>query len=248
MLSRFCLIFILTLSKLCAGDLYSILLCDTAAMNIGDSIEMDLKNMRDEVTRIQWYTNLRLVETEFSGENLIPSNVFQYVENLQLNPDDVVIFFFTGHGYRTRSKIDNPWPNLFCSITGQGIDYHYITKLIEEKNPALLLSICDCCNNILPESSAPEVVSKDLIAEGFDSRTRRNYEKLFLETFGVIRIRSSDVGEYSWCNSQGAVFLTAFLESFQKHARNDKEASWEDIFNTTTSKVLKLQTPAYEVY
>jgi hypothetical protein len=203
--------------------------------------------MQNEVTRIQWYTQLRLIEINFTGENLVPSEIFNFIRDIQFNHDDVVIFFFTGHGYRTPSKINNPWPNLYCSITEQGVDFYQITKLLEEKNPGLLVALCDCCNNILPESAAPEVISKEFLSEAMDTRLRENYQSLFLQTTGVIRVRSSDVGEYSWCNSRGAVFLLAFLESLQKHTRSDQRATWKNIFDTTVSKVIKLQTPVYEL-
>lgn len=247
MLSRICLIFVLTMGQLQGGDLYSILLCDTYASNIEDSIKIDLKNIRNEVTRIQWYTQLRLIEVNFNGVDLVPSDVFQYVLDAEFNPDDVVIFFFTGHGYRTPSKRGNPWPNLYCSITGEGIDFYEITQLLAAKNPGLLVSMCDCCNNILPDSVAPDLYSKEYISESVDAQLRQNYQSLFLQTTGVIMVRSSDVGEYSWCNSKGAIYLLAFLDSLQSHTRNNTNVTWENILNSAASKVIKLQTPVHEL-
>ncbi len=241
------LFFVLILGQLQAGDLYSILLCDTYAANISESIENDSINMRKEISRIQLYTQMRSIEINFNGLDLFPSDIYEYLSNLQFNPDDVVIFYFTGHGYRTPSKINNPWPNLYCSIAGQGIDFREITNLLLEKNPRLLLSLCDCCNNSIPDPVAPDVVSRDWAYKLTESQVKSNYEKLYLETSGLIMIRSSEVGEYSWCNSKGAIYTLALLDSLQYYIRNYKDVYWDTILTGANKKVIKYQKPVYEL-
>lgn len=247
MMSRFCIFFILIIGRLQGGDLFSIILCDTEAGNISDSIVLDLKYMRNEVARIQSYTQMRLIETIFEGDALYPNEIYNFLEGMAFNPDDVVIFYFSGHGYRTPSKGSNPWPNLYFSVAEQGMDFFDVTELLRAKNPRLLLSMCDCCNNSIPDNAAPDVYEKEWMSESMDSQIRENYKKLFMDTSGLIMVRSSDVGEYSWCNAKGALYTLAFLESLKSYIRNSKNVTWEAILSDASLRVLKHQTPIYEL-
>jgi hypothetical protein len=245
MMTRFCLFFILMIGQLQAGDLYSIILGDTVADNISESIVQDVNHLQDEISRIQFYTGMRLIEIKFEGSELYAENIYSYLGDLVFSPDDVVIFYYSGHGYRTPSKGSNPWPNLYFTVSGEGVDFYDITYLLKDKNPRLLLSICDCCNNSIPDGLAPSVYEKELIIQSRDY-LKANYKKLFMDISGLIMIRSSEVGEYSWCTPNGALYTSAFLDSLKNNLRL-KKTSWESILSGAGAKVLKYQTAVYDM-
>jgi hypothetical protein len=117
-----------------ATNLHAIILCDTTADNIGFSVEADLKRVRLEIQKIGNFTDMQIKESIFIGHN-IDNDLLQKLKGLEIEPDDVAIFFFSGHGFRTDSKQDNIWPNLYLSPINRGLDFNLIITTLEEKKP-----------------------------------------------------------------------------------------------------------------
>jgi len=226
-----------------AGELIAVLVCDTEASNIEDASAADLESMRREASRICQHTGLSLREVVFS-ENLRPKPFYRTLKALSVTDEDVVLFYFSGHGYRTPSK-ENPWPNLFFSASKSGVDFFEVTRRLEQKRPRLLISIADCCNNILPTHYAAPVYHGSLFAKA-PSRVVLNYQQLFLEQTGTVIVASSEVGEYSWCISKGALFTLAFVESLQIETKKRAgEADWQTLLDRAAYTVRARQHPLY---
>jgi hypothetical protein len=230
------------------GDIIAIIVCDTHAGNIENAVIMDLNNIRAEAQRIAEYTESDLKEMIFDGASLDPSDFLTTLKSLKFSANDSILFYFSGHGYRTYAKDDKiPWPNLFFSDSGKGIDYTQVLKILTAKNKRLLLAIADCCNNFMDDDIAPPVVKKDIKSKRDIERMKVNYKKLFLEK-GNILVASSDISELSWCYNRGAVFTLALLEILQEEAQHKKSPTWKSILNKTSEKIKKHQTPVYLIY
>ena len=105
------------------GELVLLLNCDTEANNLEESVYSDLQNIRDEALRISHLTGMPIREISFQGYELNVKAVLNSLNSLKIKNDDVLIYYFSGHGYRTPSKKDNPWPYLFFSKSGFAVDY-----------------------------------------------------------------------------------------------------------------------------
>jgi hypothetical protein len=169
-----------------AANLHAIIVADTTDESIGDSTTVDCSNMRAEMKKIAHFTKLDLKETTIEGEDVVPGKVLDKLDNLDIQSDDVVIFYFSGHGYRTDGKKDSPWPNLFFSRVEKGIDFELIGKRLEQHDPRLLLVIADVCNSIIAEEYAPALVTRSLLESIFAEES--NPLKLFFLLTGVIPI------------------------------------------------------------
>ncbi len=227
------------------GELVLFLACDTEAKNIETSVYKDLSNMRDEALRISHYTGLPIKEISLIGHELTPPAVLNALKFLDVEHDDVVLFYFSGHGFRTPSKEDDPWPNLFFSQTWEGIDYGKVIDILSDKYPRLLITVADCCNNIMEEHVAPPIFI------GKVDRTRKEikeqaYRELFMETEGRVLVASSQIGEFSWSVSKGALFTSAFLESLKKESEKGC-SNWKTILDRSSRKVKFYQNPYYQV-
>jgi len=244
-LKTFCLLYFLVLgvcgffSKAESADFFAIFLCDTFAENIQLPVKKDLYAMRQEAKRIAGYTNLNLKELILEGGDLFPKFVFKNIKQLSFQPEDIVFFYFSGHGYRTASKGSVPWPNLFFTAARRGVDFDEICTILQKKKPQLLLAVADCCNNY----------RRDVIQERQEkgrflkSMLIANYRNLFLYTKGVIKIASSKPGEHSWAVKTGSVYTNAFLKNLEYETVQFQKASWASLLDRTALDVCHYQTP-----
>ncbi len=224
------------------ADCVMILVCDTIADNINDSVYKDLQNMQAEGRRISEYTGMPLVEVIFTGDDLRGEELLAVLRGLQLQSDDFVFFFFSGHGYRTPSKGKDPWPNFYFTLEDQGLDFGLVIEILRGKNPRLLLALADCCNTEFDDDIAPLLVKAPKLRE-----IRKNYQRLFLDAKGEILIASSKIGEASWAIPSGSVYSLAFLEGLRKETHYAKKAAWSPLLKSVKKSVKKYQTPYHQI-
>lgn len=225
-------------------DVITIVACDTHANNLQTAVRNDLVNIRNEAAKIALYTKLDLKELIFDGDTMEPKTFLSTLRSLKFAKDDIVFFYFSGHGYRTYSKEEaNFWPDLFFTKAGEGVDYSQVLQILSSKNPKFLLAIADCCNNYLDDLTAPPVIKQALKPN--TTALEKNYKKLFLEMKGSILIASSSVSEYSWSYPKGAVFTLAFIQSLTEETTRKSDPKWQVILNKTTQRIKRHQTPIY---
>ncbi len=232
------LLVILSTSPGYAAKLHSILIGDTADTGIGAFT--DIRNMKRQIQTIERMTGMTVREKNLSGKTFTIKDSLNALKKLNIGNDDVVIFYYSGHGYRTENKDPiSPWPVLFFSWEEDGMSLDTAVDIIKSKNPRLTIIMADCCNSYLPETLAPlfKVGAKavpDL------STMVDNYKKLFLKTSGLIIVASSEVGEYSYGNRiEGGLYTTAWLSSLRDEVTSDEEPSWEHIFATSIKNIHK---------
>lgn len=245
MFKKICLLLLLLFIKGEGGELILFLACDTDAKNIELSVHNDLYNIRNEALRVSYHTGLPLKEFSFVGSELQPKSVLHTLQSLEIEDDDLVFFYFSGHGFRTPEKAEDPWPNLFFTQSCYGLDFGKVISILSKKHPRLLIAVADCCNNIMAEEVAPPVYRQG------SAKTRKEkianfYKKLFLETEGKILVASSEIGEFSWGIPKGALFTLALLESLKVESEKGS-ADWKKILERSSWKVMKYQHPYYEM-
>ncbi len=231
-----------------AANLITVIVADTADESIGSSTAADFQKVRAEAQKISSYTGLRLKEVTLKGKDVRPAVLLRKMEQLRVNEDDVVFFYFSGHGYRTSDKEGNPWPNLFFSLVSEGIDFSFVAKELQEKKPRLLLLLADVCNSFVPDAWAPPLVYKAFGGAAPDQEViKANYRSLFLETSGTVMITSSEVGEYSYATPEGGLFTLEFLKSLNKAVKSTEYPDWELILGESSINVAPDQHPIWNV-
>ena len=101
------------------------------------------------------------------GDNCSPYKCKSDIQNLRCSPQDIVIFYYIGHGgrsYRTDAN-QHPWPKMWFSQDDPDkmIDLGWVHDQLKAKNPRMLLTIGMCCNGrqnlpstLTPTFSGPE--------------------------------------------------------------------------------------------
>jgi hypothetical protein len=232
-----------------AANIHAIVVCDTLADSIGASVTEDLKKVHQELVKISANTHLKLQEKQFTSKD-VNGKILDYIKHQTFGNDDVVLFFFSGHGYRTDTKHNNIWPNMYLTPENIGIDFYLVVKTLAEKEPRLIIAIADCCNNIIPEEFEPVKIKRTEFYMGASSQVvRRNYQNLFLNHSGTIIMSSSKPGEYSWGTRRGGLFTLALFESLNKEILSPQLADWYVLLDRASLNVVKRdlsQTPQYE--
>ncbi len=240
LLPLFILVITLSQHSLDAANLYAFLVCDTHASEIEESVEEDYKNMKKEVRRICRYTGLRPRIRRYTSYR-VDDGIIDAINRLKVDEDDVVIFYYSGHGMRFDSQ-DDPWPVLDFEYGNRQTTQWEITQELISKGPRLILSIADCCNNF---------ITKSLITKGSSRDRRDNYRRLFLDSSGTYIASGASPGEYSfglndnWWSAgirKGGFFTNALLETIRQETNQENTSlTWDAIFELAILKTHEYQ-------
>lgn len=144
------LCFVLTfccISKVEAASFHAILVTDT----VGGEFELmgSVDNMQREVKKIAAITGLTLNGLVFEGWQVQIDNVLSEISKLVIEPDDVVLIYFSMHGCRSCEKTSK-WPDLIFTINQAGgngyLDFQKVNELILAKKPRFFLAMAESCN------------------------------------------------------------------------------------------------------
>lgn len=229
------------------ASLHAIIMADLSAANIERIVEKDVARLLSEISRISKYAQLEVCEKIFLGSIKDPERLHTYIKDLHVEPDDVLLFYFSGHGFRTPDE-ELAWPSLAFEEADVGIRFEELAALLVQKQAHLTLLFADCCNNILPTNSAPKPIQLIEKNKNYASGMQEHidsYRKLFLESNGILMVASAPAGEYSQgSDSEGSIFTKALILALQEVCQN-ASPSWQAVMDKAQSLLLdfKAQDP-----
>jgi hypothetical protein len=172
------------------------------------------------------------------------AQVDREINNLNVISGDIVVFYYSGHGYNSGQ---NKWPHMAL------LDKNYwqsevLSKLNNRCDKAkLILCIADCCNK----------GSNNAVESGSFNPPSRNYVKqLFTGFQGHLRITmsASTQGEYSWSSlKDGAFFGICLRKALREKTSNDNYSAptWESVLKYAKELTYTIsgnkQTPQYSI-
>lgn len=234
-LSILCLYCLFGTLPLEAATIHALLVGDTNDASLGNAMHKNINSFHAELQKISILTGLELHAIVVTGTETKLERVLSHVENMDVQADDVVITYFSMHGYRTPSK-QNQWPNVFFGQEGAGLDLDYVVQEIIQKNPRLYLAMADSCNNVIPDGYIPTIAKMALNFQLLLNE-QKNYKKLFVESRGIIISSGSEPGQYSWGNPYVGTFLTMSFLTTLKNSVGKPEVTWFDVIEGTKSEV-----------
>lgn len=212
-----------------------IIAADTNDSNIGRSTSLDMEAIENLFKSSLNKVNIKYTIQKIYGNNLKKSNIISSIENLNISPNDVIIFYYSGHGYNDVSTY-NRFPNMsmpFGSDLGLEETYRYL----KSKNARLTLTIGDLCNAIPRTRAGIKDEERLPLKSGFLFDSEK-LKRLFIEAKGSLISTSSARGEFSYCSVtyQGVQdkghFTKAFINAFTKEVSkvNYQKGDWEVLF------------------
>lgn len=225
---------------------------DTNDSNIGTGMQVEKLLFSNDMQTI-----LGLIESfgydcevsEYYGNSCGKAPLMRAIQELNVGKDDVVMFYYGGHGSRANDSREDDFPQMCLGEPNPNnwVPSSLIKNMIAKKNPRLTIVMTGCCNKEQDgvtvkgiEAQSPKYTS----LAGIDSKA---FEELFLKIKGVVQLTSSKKGEYSYCSSgYGSVFCRNLLEVFKEVGKGSISPDWNSVCSTVQNRVGSKGIPTKE--
>ena len=222
-----------------------ILVAATKDESIGESVETDVKLVRKNFSGIAKLLGIPYKETVIADDDFKKSKIENAIRQLSPGANDVVIFVYSGHGFRFDDDTD-AYPRMYLTYDGDLNDQTYLstTEVYDQlvaKHARLTIFLTDCCN------SKAGINRSQVETVAFGTRSSNNnadIEKLrtlFLNESGTIRATAAKAGQYALCDASGGFMLTSILNNIkaQVSALSNVNPSWTTIVENASKAVAK---------
>lgn len=194
---------------------------------------------------------------DFYGTRTTPENCKRAIETLTCRSEDIVVFYYIGHGTHAMHE-DNNYPQMLlgCDWTEEHkfIPLAWVHKKLKEKGCRLAVTIGMCCNNIQGASAkkAP-TFSVNYGNTYMNSTELAAIQKMFLGNKGDFILSSASVKQSSLGGStplgEMDLFTAILVGQFEKAAA-EGILSWTSLFNNVKKIVHNVtngsQTPIFD--
>jgi len=225
-----------------ATKLHLILVANTLDKKIGRTCVIDKENVLGLFEEITSFLGIGYSTQVIEGKDFSRRNVDAAIAKVKPGANDIVVFYYTGHGYNP-GEGGKQYPNLDLrertsdDIGGLNtLNIEDIYQLIQAKNARFNLVLSDCCNN-------DPFSSNSIGSEGVSLRTssigwNKNFcSELFLKKRESILMTGASKGQLSAGNvADGGFFTFNLRENIEKSVGKLASANvvnWETIVAQT---------------
>ena len=141
-------------------NLFLLIVANTNDKEIGVSAALDMNSYLNYFKQLTSFLGIKFTPITISGSEYNKQNLINSINN-KLTPtaQDIVIFYFTGHGFRLpRDNRRYPYidlrPNMKSSYMTESLNMQNIYEMIVAKKARLNIVISDCCNTHVESTNA----------------------------------------------------------------------------------------------
>jgi hypothetical protein len=230
------------------AKIHFILVANTEDPRIGYSVQKDVVNISSQIKDVSTFLNVPLNFVEVSGKKFGKSSVETAINNLKPGANDIVIFYYSGHGYSNENKTTQQYPQFdlrqsrFEDITVATLNAEDVLNKIKAKNARLNLVITDCCNSNLGLLK-PEGKNFALTAKSLLSWEKSFCYDLFMKSKGSVLATAAKKGQYAYGNTDvGGYFTSNLITSIEKYLSKFQTASptWQQIISEAQTTTVSL--------
>lgn len=228
--------------------MHFILVANTNDPRIGYSVQKDVTNLSSQIKDVATFLKIPLNYVEVSGEKFGKKNVEAAIAALKPGANDIVIFYYSGHGYSFDNDKSQLYPQFdlrqsrFDDITVATLNESQVFDMIKAKNARLNIVLSDCCNSNLgllkPEGKNFALTAKSLMS--WDAAYCHN---LFLKSSGSIIATAAKKGQFAYGNTDvGGYFTSNFVTALEKYLSKftTTQPTWDQIITETQSTTVSL--------
>ena len=233
--------------------LHLIVVADTLDKAIGKSAAADLHNMMKTFTRFSEMLGIRKGNFRpqvFAGNNCESKLVINALNRLTPGKNDIVIFYYSGHGFRTNARDSFPYikstrinkDSATIVRNSLRIKEDIFNRLMAKKTKArVTIVISDCCNSDIEKpKSIGNPVGK---SRGEWELNEKNTRDLFLSFKPVsILLTAAQNGEKAICDPEYNSYMSfSFLAALKQYtSRGEYKVSWAKLLEATGKKTFSI--------
>jgi len=242
--------------------LYLLVVADTLDQEIGASCSKDMKRTVETFGGLTSYLGIKFLPKTICGKEYSKKNVQAAISDLRPSANDIVVFYYSGHGFRIPENSRQQFPNLklknfrndrrnfrdsiswikkdrLDNIT-YSLNIEDIFNSIKKKGARFNLVLSDCCNNDIFSKNAKG--TKPLKTKGSGVEwSEDNIRVLFLNKnpMSVLATAASSGQLASSNNDFGGFFSFYFkmaMENYSSKLRNNP--TWDLILQDTQKQTI----------
>lgn len=181
------------------------------------------------------------------------------LSSLNCGENDIVIFYYTGHGTREFGDTNRfPRMQMNGKTKDEFVPVQTVIDQLARSKARFKLVLTDCCN--MPLSLQPPAalsIGNPDVWVTTNETVEANYRKLFVEAKGLVAVTSSSAGEYSLTSKDkdgeagGSIFSIAFYNALTDivYGADKENVTWKNLLKHVNDKmkymVVPTQTAAY---
>jgi hypothetical protein len=227
--------------------LHLVLVANTEDKEIGKTCVIDKEATFKTFSDIAEFLEIQFKPTVIAGKDFSKVNVDKAVSAIQPAPNDIVVFYYSGHGF---NNMDEQYMFPYLDLRDKSfqrfggaytLNVETIYQKLRSKGARLNLVISDCCNN---DPTSASMIS----AQGATTRTSsigwsmENCQALFMSTKPTsILMTAARKGELSAGNpANGGIFTFMFREQLEKSLGPfSKNPTWNNLLTQTRTETVK---------
>lgn len=236
--------------------IHAIVFCNTDDPKIGEGCQSDQERFAEELGLIETALGSEEDWQVFVGKECNKPNLERALSSLNCGPNDVVFFYYSGHGVHAKADPADGWLPQMC-LNYESYDQDkfvpvtYVRDKLATKPARLSIILTDCCNNEASWVSVKSLISTQKDAPDVDKIDVAKLKKLFYESRGTVIATSSKRGQVSYGPKEGGCFSVAFWDEMYKIEQGAGNADWYSLIEATKQRTLKYtsnkQEPVYKV-
>ncbi len=223
--------------------MHIILVGDIADKKIGQACAGDIQKVTDIYQSLASFLGIKYVNiTTLTGNKFSISNVKNAVNNLRPSSEDIVIFYYSGHGFR-RPETNYRFPFMKLKsndvtkseLLTNSLNIEDIYTLIRNKKARFNLVMSDCCNDAAESSNSIGARIGKLRSSGLNW-SEENCKKLFMNPQPMsVLATGADLDQRSSSNNTFGSFFTYFFKASMENyfAPKNKYATWDLVLRDT---------------
>lgn len=221
---------------------------DIEDSTIGPACNKDLQRTVETFDSLRRYLGITgFITTTIAGNELSKTNVQKAVENLSPAANDIVVFYYSGHGFRTLGE-NKVYPNMKLKtlhtnrkdVLDNSLNIEDIFVAIKNKGARFNLVMSDCCNDDILSTNISGTKPGKTRGSGIEW-SENNVRTLFLDKKPVsILVTAALSGQRAASNKNfGSFFSYFFKTSLEDYAsRSKNNVSWEQLLQETKKQTI----------
>ena len=234
-----------------AKTFHLILFCNTTDEKIGASCERDHNLVYQELSTIADYLDYEIKYYDYYGQNCSRENLLGLLADLSCAPDDIVMFYYSGHGVHAAAD-PGSYPQMLLKYNAYQQDkfvpVRTVKESLEKKNAQLTIILTDCCNNIADWVSAKGYFDGMGRSSEIKEVEAKYYRQLFTQQRGSVIITGSKKGQFSLCDKNGGFFTLSFLAAMDQVGLGKIAPDWNQVLKSLSASTMNISNNRQEPF